>query len=233
MKLFIENPSSDVLEYASGALVIPAASKTEIAPSFWAGLTFCPYFRKDFKFKNIKVYDDFLEFSDDEMPELLNKMSQSRDPDGNPIFAPTFENGLGLNAVWKGYKYQANADAINFFDEEITTQLKVLGGWYELIVGTGNNKPALGDYLEFSVIDKDDVTGLFTYLGLTVGVDILQLGKFIRTEMINPHGGNKRETFQVKTPQLVIPGLYFRTAYVSTGPTYPVDFKIDLNYYEV
>ena len=86
---------------------------------------------------------------------------------GNPRFAPTFEDDLGLSGTWKGNLYTATAGALNIYDEPVTTELKLRGGWYELMAPAGTPEAVEGDYLEFSVVDKTNVTGVHTLLGAT------------------------------------------------------------------
>ena len=76
----------------------------------------------------------------------------------------------------------------------------------------------INDYIEESVIDKDDVLGLFSIYGLTVGVDILELKKYVKKEFINPLTAGQRQVFQANSTFVVTAGLYLRTAYNSTGP---------------
>lgn len=148
--------------------------------------------------------------------------------DGLPLMAPTFEDAQGLTTVWKGHKYTASAGVLNIFDEVITSQIKVRGGWYELM----DANAIVGDYIEFSIVDKDDVLGLFTTYGLTVGVDILELKKFVRTEYVNPLMSGRREEFESSGASTVYAGLYMRTSYLSTGAE-DVTFKITEKYHEI
>lgn len=151
--------------------------------------------------------------------------------EGQPIMAPTFEDDLGLTAAWQGHLYSATKDTLNIYDELVTTQLKLRGGWYELIHPPGTPQAELGDYLEFSIVDKDDVLGLFSTYGLTVGVDVLELGKFVRKDYLNPHT-MERQVFKVAGAFDVLPGLYFRTYFRSFGTTNDVDFKVVIHYHE-
>lgn len=150
-----------------------------------------------------------------------------KNEDGLPIFAPTFEETQGLTVVWKGILHTAAAGALSIFDEVVTTQIKVRGGWYELM----DDNAAVGDYIEFSIVDKDDVLGLFATYGLTQGVDVLELKKFIRKEYINPRIVS-RQDFESDGASTVYPGLYMRVAYYSTGAE-DVQFKIMEKYHEI
>ena len=135
-------------------------------------------------------------------------------PDGKPVTAPTFEDTGGIHPQWKGYKYTATAGATNIYDEVVTVEKQLRGGWYELLDAT--TKAVVDDYIEFAVVDKDDVLGLFATYGLTVGVDVLELKKYVKTEYINPSLLG-RQVFMVGSTFVILAGLYLRTIYESTG----------------
>lgn len=165
---------------------------------------------------------------DDTVAEHAVYKTNPRDEKGLPVIAPTFEDTQGLTTVWKGYLYTASAGSLNFFDEEVTSQLVLRGGWYEII---DKDKVNVGDYLEFSIIDKNDVLGLFALYGLTVGVDVLELKKFVRTEYVNPNpAGIPDFTAQGASP--VTAGLFMRVSYMNTGAE-DVRFKITEKYHEI
>lgn len=149
------------------------------------------------------------------------------DENGIPVVAPTFEDTQGLTVVWKGRLHTAIAGSLNIFDHPVITQIKVRGGWYELMDGNA----AIGDYIEFSIIDKDNILGLFSAYGLTEGVDILELKKFIRTEYVNPKI-SARQDFSADGASTVIAGLYMRVSYLSTGVD-DVQFKVMEKYHEL
>lgn len=146
--------------------------------------------------------------------------------DGSFITAPTFEDTVGLAPQWKTYLYTAIAGQTNIYDEVVTTEKRIRGGWYEIF----DSNAVLNDYVEFSVIDKDDTLGLFTALGLEVGVDILELKKYVATEYVNPNL-NTRQEFVGKSTFLVVAGLYLRSLYESTGQN-NVQFKVGTFTYE-
>jgi len=168
---------------------------------------------------DITDVSEAISFLKDEVPKNEN---------GLPLTAPTFEDTQGLTTVWKSYLYTATAGALSVFDEPVSSQIKMRGGWYELF----GNDAAAGDYVEFSIIDKDDVLGLFSTYGLTVGVDILELKKFVRTEYTNPDSANSRQEFISNGATSVYTGLYTRVAYLSTGLS-DVKFKITEKYHEI
>ena len=145
---------------------------------------------------------------------------------GYRVFAPTFEDTNGLTVIWKGSLHTAQPNSLNIYDELVTTQLKLRGGWYRLL----DSNAQIGDYLEFSIIDKDDVLGYFGFFGLTVGVDILELKKFIRTEYISPNSLEKQE-FASEGASEVMEGLYFRIYYFNSGSN-TVQFTITEKYHE-
>ena len=146
--------------------------------------------------------------------------------DGRPIMSPTFEDTVGLAPQWSGNLYTATAGATSIFDEVVTTEKRIRGGWYELL----DSNAVINDYCEFAVVDKDDVLGLFTPLGLTVGEDILELKKYVKTDYINPVDKGRQE-FVGKSVFTVAAGLYLRSIYVSTGGT-NVQFKVVMLSYE-
>jgi hypothetical protein len=113
---------------------------------------------------------------------MLDLRKANKDDSGNPVLAPTFENTGGLHPQWHGHLYTAVKDSINIFDQLVTTEKQLRGGWYEIM----DDNSVLGDYIEEAVVDKDDVLGLFDTYGLTVGVDVLELKKYVKTEYINP-----------------------------------------------
>lgn len=143
-------------------------------------------------------------------------------PEGRPVMAPTFEDTSGLHPQWQGRKYVATAGATNIFDELVTSERQLRGGWYELMDSPA--KAVVGDYVEFSVVDKDDTLGLFSGLGLTVGQDVLELQKYIRNEYVIPFR-QAREVFLAKSVWEIVSGLYLRTIYESTGAE-NVEFKV-------
>ena len=135
------------------------------------------------------------------------------DDNGNPISAPTFENTGGLHPRWQGHLYTVTAGALNIFDELVTTEKQLRGGWYELMDGNA----VVNDYIEEAVVDKDDTLGLFATYGLTVGIDVLELKKYVKTEYINPLVAGERQVFVVNSTFVIAAGLYLRTMYNSTG----------------
>ena len=145
-------------------------------------------------------------------------------PGGVPISAPTFEDTDGLHPQWHGMLYNCTAGAINIFDELVTVEKQLRGGWYELMDGNA----AIGDYIEESVVDKDDVLGLFAAYGLVVGTDILELKKYVKTEYVNPLTAGQRQVFMAKSVFEIMAGLYLRTTYNSDGGT---DIQIKVTTY--
>jgi hypothetical protein len=147
---------------------------------------------------------------------------------GQPVSAPTFEDTGGIHPQWKGHKYIATAGQTNIYDEVVTVEKQLRGGWYELLDATP--KAVVNDYIEFAVVDKDDALGLFSSLGLTVGVDILELKKYVAKEYINPSLSG-RQVFMANSTFTIVAGLYLRTIYESTGAD-NVCFKVVTLAYE-
>jgi hypothetical protein len=144
---------------------------------------------------------------------MLDLRKANKDDSGNPVLAPTFENTGGLHPRWHGHLYTVTAGALNIFDELVTTEKQLRGGWYEMM----DNNAIVNDYIEEAVVDKDDVLGLFDTYGLTVGVDVLELKKYVKTEYINPLVAGERQVFIVNSTFVIAAGLYLRTMFNSTG----------------
>jgi hypothetical protein len=126
--------------------------------------------------------------------------------------SPSFGTIEGLTTNWSSYTISAGDNAVTIHDSLITTELKLHGGWYELVqspVSPLTHNARVGDIVKFSVIDKNDTLGMFGALGLTVGVDILELKQYVVDE-INPFA-TARQVFTPQTVFAVIPGLFLRT----------------------
>ena len=168
--------------------------------------------------------DDHTDYVDNYQSSANTSLSNE---DGLPITAPTFEDVQGLITVWQGRLYTANSNSTNIFDELVTTQIKIRGGWYELL----DSNATVGDYVEFAIVDKDDVLGLFSTYGLTVGQDVLEVKKFVRKEYVNP-SMQGRQDFESSSASTVMAGLYMRVIYENTGNN-NVQFKVTEKFYEV
>ena len=104
----------------------------------------------------------------------------------------------------------------NIFDFELSADLCGADGQLEVYGGRYFVKDAISihddDILEFSIIDKNDVLGLFSTYGLTVGIDILELKKFVKTHSVLAGRLTSFDPGQVK---VVSAGLFLRTSYTS------------------
>lgn len=147
--------------------------------------------------------------------------------DGTPIVSTSFSDSQGLDPKWEGQKYVATAGALSIFDLLITTEKKLRGGWYQLMKGS---VPHADDYIEFGVYDKDDVLGLFATYGLTVGVDVLELKKYVIKDYTDVEG-LALQTFKSDSVFTIAAGLYLRSIYNSLGGT-DVPFRIRMLTYE-
>lgn len=156
-----------------------------------------------------------------------NVTIEPKTSDRRTIIAPSWESTEGLDPTWTGRLYTATAGAYSIFDEVITHEIRLRGGWYALVEPS---QAAVGDYVEFSVVDKDDVLGLFGPLGVPEG-GILELKKYVRKDYVTPSLVGTRQTFKVGGAFPVIAGLYLRTAYQSVG-LIDVTFKAVIESYE-
>lgn len=126
--------------------------------------------------------------------------------------------------VFQGFKYTAQPEALNIFDEPIGNSLVYIQGGKVWV-----KSPNLGDYAELSIVDKDNVLGLFDNYGLTQGVDVLEVSKWVR-KLYPPPWDWECDLFS-KTAGSVASGLYLRIAYQNTGIV-PVDFGVSYLWYE-
>lgn len=154
-----------------------------------------------------------------------NKKLEYKDNTGRISVSPSFEDSQGLSTAWKGHLYVAQPNSLNIYDEQISTQLKLRGGWYNTFTAS-----TLGDYVEFSIVDKDNVLGLFSLFGLTVGQGVLELKKFVKTAYVNPNLGNRKEFISAGASEIMA-GLYFRVYYYNSGSS-SVTFSVTEKYHE-
>jgi hypothetical protein len=124
---------------------------------------------------------------------------------GGLVNAPSYSN-FEEDASFKGVRATCPANTVTITDVEIETELYVDHGmcWFK----NAND----GDEVEISVVDKDDVLGLFSVLGYTVGVDVLELGKWAETIPMFP-GDTPWTMFHTDDTAPVVEGLYLRIKY--------------------
>ena len=127
-------------------------------------------------------------------------------------------------AVYRGYKYIAQADAMNIYDEQIDEKLVYVQGSKIWV-----NNPNLGDYIEFSIVDKNDTLGLFTENSLTKEGDVLEVQRWTHNIYLPPWSCEKE--LITKTAFETISGLYLRVCYVNVGLN-DVDFAVEYLGYE-
>lgn len=115
--------------------------------------------------------------------------------------------------LFNGFRYVAPANAVTIFDEPVGNQLiYIQGGHADIHQGNDNN------FIDFSIVDKDDALGMFGALGYTVGQDVLELGKFVDNYPVSP-GTSKNVDLIARTATLVYPGLYRRIVVDNNHPT--------------
>lgn len=118
----------------------------------------------------------------------------------------SFEDDEGF----AGVLVKAAANSTTIVDYEITTQINAAGGSFWTSGGQ------IDDYIDVSVVDKNDILGLFGTYGLTVGVDVLELGKWVDKLYINPNGIPWAELIADDVAP-VVSGLFLRSKYENTG----------------
>jgi hypothetical protein len=124
-----------------------------------------------------------------------------RTPQGMPVMAPSFVY-VEQSGLIKGHRFVCQPDSTNHFDWQLAYSV-ALQGVLAIIVGNHD-----GDYGEFSVVDKDDVLGLFALYGLTVGVDVLMIQKFGETVYVPE--GRSDISFMFDSAFQIPAGLYLR-----------------------
>ena len=134
-----------------------------------------------------------------------------RDVDGLPIHAPSFIDAGELDGCFDGFFISVTAGALNIHDTLLLTNVKIQGGFYAV-----NGPSVHGDYCEMAVVDKDDVLGLFSTYGLTVGEDVLTVRKYIRKRYIRP-GVVGDVSLEFGSAAFIPAGLYLRAMCESVG----------------
>ena len=161
-------------------------------------------------------------------------ISGNRDDFGNIIFTPALDDSMGFTPKKKMYKHSVVAGQTNIFDVQVTTERRINGGEYWVSEGYTSNVH-VDDYVEFSIVDKDDILGLFNYYGLIQGSDILELSKFVITDYVqkgNPITGYHAQCFEgITGTSKVYQGLYYRIIYESCGND-DLNFLDRIYYYE-
>jgi hypothetical protein len=183
---------------------------------------------------------------------------EARDANGFLSMSPTIENTMGLAPTKQSYKYEVEAGAINIFDEPVSGLIYISGGEY-WIHSESVSKVNIEDYIEFAVIDRDNVTGIFALTcyqcgyvrtseqmyspcpecgsqdRLPPGSGIVTLSKFVRKDYVdfgNAADGLHNQCFEgIKGMSAVTDGLYMRTIYVSFG-TENITMKTRIYSYE-
>lgn len=166
-------------------------------------------------------------------PTSKVSLDEERDEKGNLIFARNFLD-YGISGIREMTKFDAVTPGYTFYDYRINKQSRIGGGEFWIHENSVDNVNS-EDIVEMSVIDKDDVLGLFSILGLTPGVDILEVSdKFVKNEYIQKgskeNGYHSMTTYNPVIGSNVPEGLYIRFAYKSHG-VQPLTIMIRLEIY--
>ena len=115
------------------------------------------------------------------------------DDNGQLVTSPSYFYTDTLNAIQETTRYAIENLAVNIFDEKIENNIKLFGGKYWVGEDYVNNVHK-DDYVEFSIIDKDDILGFFSMFGLDKdNGDILELNKFVINDIVKK--GNSANDF--------------------------------------
>jgi len=135
----------------------------------------------------------------------VNIGTQPRNSLGQIVYAKSAYSYSEENGTFVGTGViSCPPNAVTIHDIVVTTELYVNGGkvW---IYGP----PKLGDWAKFSVVDKDDVLGLFSTYGLsTVNNDVLELRSYVRNSALPPF--NSHFNIKMETAAKIVSGLYLR-----------------------
>ncbi len=86
MELVVSNPSSDVLTYASGDVVIPAYDSLTISSNYWFSLYTDLQFISDLRLNNIQINDGNVDISKENAEEYVKQLNvfnyNNKDTDG-------------------------------------------------------------------------------------------------------------------------------------------------------
>ena len=120
------------------------------------------------------------------------------------VVAPTFLHA-SEQARLEGFALECEPGQTTILDVETTTQLLVQGGQFWA------QDCAQGDKAQFAVVDKNDVLGLHTQLGLPLGTPI-ELVRYVKDYRL-PTSSLWREEIIMPTVAPVAAGLFMRTIY--------------------
>jgi len=168
------------------------------------------------KLEYLRKYVENLKPSDLNVPTYLDS--------GALLVGQTYGDGGNLHSYWKQILFFSDAGEMNYHDYKITTEMRI--GYFGYFIQSDIDP---NDYIEISVIDKDDVLGLFSMYGLTVdGNNFLELIKTVK----DWHPTKEYEIFDCKYDDYVVTsGLYVRIAYRSYGKT-SIKINSILQWYE-
>jgi hypothetical protein len=152
---------------------------------------------------------------------ILDSLVAAHTGEATPVTGPSYGLGGGMlisptystfedDEGFSGVLIQAAANTTTIVDFEITTEVNAAGGYFW---SSGGN---VGDYVDISVVDKNDILGLFSIYGLTVGVDVLELGKWVNKLYINPNGIPWASLIADDVAP-VVAQLFLRAKYENTG----------------
>lgn len=154
----------------------------------------------------------------------LDQKEQYESVGGGLVVSPTYPT-FEEDGSFYGTRTVCAANTVTFTDIEITTELFIRYGmcWFK----DAND----GDIVEISLVDKDDVLGLFTALGYEVGVDVLELGKLAENIPMFP-GDTPWTTFDTGDTAPVIEGLYLRLKYDNNHATQAAVMGMVFNWFK-
>lgn len=129
-----------------------------------------------------------------------------RTSDGAPVYAPEAYAYSGNERTrFVGAQYTFTAGQTSFFDLQLTTDVRLQGGYYWV------KDPALNDKVSLSVVDVDDI------LGGGAGAVVSQ---YVTDMPVAPW--DHQQELESPTASQIPAGLYLRVTYDSFGGTNPI-----------
>lgn len=148
-----------------------------------------------------------LTYETDVIVQFASLVEKQRNPEGNLVYAPTF---FQAEQSWrsKGVYFTVAGNSEGIYDYEIASELLIQGA--EFFV----NSDVSGNSADFSIIDKNNILGYHTMMGLPLGTPI-ELTKFVETNYF-PAGLFVSER-KAPTASRVYAGLFVRVKYVNNS----------------
>lgn len=158
------------------------------------------------------------------------QLDDYRDNKGNLIVVSDFSDD-GRMPGKITYRMTSPSNYPSFLDVKMDEDTRLSSGemW---ILNSTIQYVTENDYVEMSIIDKDDILGLFSYYGVPAG-GVIELSKFVKTNYVK-HGNADdgyytKISFTKEIATAIRKGLYVRIGYYSDSTSSILaDFRLEL-----